>query len=381
MLTAKHFEVFEKYKNAGAHAFSNDIVSLDDKQRYSDIHSLLINAAKFGTSLDNGFKFWNSRFHKSGGVQGQRPKDLWSAIINDDSELFGRYPQIYFIANELGLELGFSVAIHEADYYDEDIKVRNRLIVPILYRMFPPVDSDVVKTLSNLLEEDEGDWYFGVKSRQGLKGDFQALGDLVKFIKSGDPSELTKQSFSLEIEVQRMLTLFGPLMRSLTLSGSDSVYLTTQNALNVEHSSVEQFDPKDSFGGKTFKMRNLANRLGQRKFREALLSAYEGTCAITGSTEISALQAAHISPYDGSKTNSVQNGILLRADIHNLFDLGLIAIDPKTFLVIVSDRVADPTYRAFNNTKIKLPEKSRQQPSRLALQYQLEFFREQTTSE
>mgnify|MGYP003719097275 FL=1 len=55
--------------------------------------------------------------------------------------------------------------------------------------------------------------------------------------------------------------------------------------------------------------------------------------------------------------------------------------DPKTFLVIVSDRVADPTYRAFNNTKIKLPEKSRQQPSRLALQYQLEFFREQTTSE
>ena len=356
---------------------------------------MLINAAKFGTSLDNGFKFWNSRFHKSGGVQGQRPKDLWSAIINDDSELFGRYPQIYFIANELGLELGFSVAIHEADYYDEDIKVRNRLIVPILYRMFPPVDSDVVKTLSNLLEEDEGDWYFGVKSRQGLKGDFQALGDLVKFIKSGDasdkgggsiyklipPSELTKQSFSLEIEVQRMLTLFGPLMRSLTLSGSDSVYLTTQNALNVEHSSVEQFDPKDSFGGKTFKMRNLANRLGQRKFREALLSAYEGTCAITGSTEISALQAAHISPYDGSKTNSVQNGILLRADIHNLFDLGLIAIDPKTFLVIVSDRVADPTYRAFNNTKIKLPEKSRQQPSRLALQYQLEFFREQTTSE
>ena len=251
MLTAKHFEVFEKYKNAGAHAFSNDIVSLDDKQRYSDIHSLLINAAKFGTSLDNGFKFWNSRFHKSGGVQGQRPKDLWSAIINDDSELFGRYPQIYFIANELGLELGFSVAIHEADYYDEDIKVRNRLIVPILYRMFPPVDSDVVKTLSNLLEEDEGDWYFGVKSRQGLKGDFQALGDLVKFIKSGDasdkgggsiyklipPSELSKQSFSLEIEVQRMLTLFGPLMRSLTLSGSDSVYLTTQNALNVEHST------------------------------------------------------------------------------------------------------------------------------------------------
>jgi hypothetical protein len=394
MLTPKHFEIFEKYKTAGAHAFSNDIVSLDDKQRYSDIHSSLISAAEFGTSLDNGFKFWNSRFHKVGGVQGQRPKDLWSAIINENSELFGRYPQIYFIANELGLEIGFSVAIHEADYYDEDIKIRNRLIVPILYRMFPPVNSDIVKTLSNSLKGDEGNWYFGVKSRQGLKGDFETLGDLVNFIKSGaasdkgggsiykviPPNELTKQTFSLENEAQKMMAFFGPLMRSLTPSGRDAAYLVAQNALNEEHTSVEQFDPKNSLDGKTFKMRKMANRLGQRKFREALLVAYEGTCAISGSTEVSALQAAHISPYDGSQTNSVQNGLLLRADIHNLFDMGLIGIDPKTYTIIVSDRVTDPTYRAYDNTKIKLPEKNHQRPSSLSLQSQLEFFTEQTTS-
>jgi hypothetical protein len=391
MLTAEHFEVFEKYKNAGAHAFSNNIVSLDDKQRYSDIHSSLINAAEFGTSLDNGFRFWNSRFYKAGGVQGQRPKDLWSAIINEDSELFGRYPQIYFIANELGLEVGFSVAIHERDYYDEDIKIRNRLIVPILYRMLPSVSSDIVTTLSNSLGTE---WYFGVKSRQGLKGDFQTLGDLVSFIKSGEasdkgggsiykiipPNELIKKSFSLEDEAQKMMALFGPLMRSLTPSGRDAAYLMAQNALIEEHSDVEQFDPKSNSDGKTFKMRKLANRLGQRKFREALLAAYEGTCAVSGSTEVSALQAAHICPYDGSKTNSVQNGILLRADIHNLFDLGLIGIDPKTYIVIVSNRITDPTYRAYDNTKIKLPEKKRQQPSRLSLQSQLDFFTEQTTS-
>lgn len=394
MLTAQHFEVFERYKTAGAHAFSNDIVSLDDKQRYSEIHSSLINAAKFGTSLDNGFEFWKSRFYKDGGVQGQRPKDLWSAIINEDSELFGRYPQIYFIANELGLEIGFSVAIHEADYYDEDIKIRNRQIVPILYRMFPSASSDIVRALSNSLEGDERKWYYGVKSRQGLKGDFETLGDLVNFIKSSaasdkgggsiykiiPPSELAKQAFNLEDEAQKMMALFGPLMRSLTPSARDAAYLTAQNALNEEHTGVDQFDPKDSSDGRTFKMQKMANRLGQRKFREALLVAYEGTCAISGSTEVSVLQAAHISPYDGSKTNNVQNGLLLRADIHNLFDLGLIAIEPKTYTIVVSDRVTDSTYKAYNHTKIKLPEKKHHRPSRLSLQSQFEFFTEQTTS-
>lgn len=394
MLTAQHFEVFEKYKTAGAHAFSNNIVSLDDKQRYSEIHTSLISAAKFGSSYDNGFEFWNSRFHMTGGVQGQRPKDLWSAIINKESEPFSRYPQIYFIASELGLEIGFSVAIHEADYYDEDIKIRNRLIVPILYRMFPSASSDIVKALSNSLEGDERKWYFGVKSRQGLKGDFETLGDLVNFIKSGEasdrgggsifkvisPSELAEQAFSLEDEAQKMMALFGPLMRSLTPSERDAAYLTAQNALNEEHASVDQFDPKDNLDGKTFKMRKLANRLGQRKFREALVVAYDGTCAISGSTEVSALQAAHISPYNGSKTNSVQNGLLLRADIHNLFDLGLISINPETFTIMVSDRITDATYRAYHKTKIKLPEKKSHRPSRLSLQSQFDFFTEQTMS-
>lgn len=388
MLTPEHFAVFGKYKDASAHAFSNDIVSPEDKDRYADIHTSLKDAAEFGVSFDSGLKFWNSRFYRDGGVQGQRPKDLWSAIINKESDPLGKYPQVYLIANELGLEIGFSVAIHESDYYNEDIKIRNRAIVPVLYKMLPEADSPIIRTLSDGLATSGGNWFFGVKSRQGLKGDFNTLAELVNHIKSGDasakgggsvykiisPSQAVEPAFRLDDEVRKMMELFGPLMRSLTPSTNDSEFLQSQHTLFDEYAEVIAYDPSDSAEGKTYKMRKMANRLGQRKFREKLLEAYKGTCAVTGCSETNVLQAAHISPYDGPKTNHVQNGMLLRADIHNLFDLGLICIDPISHEVLVSPRVQDLKYRALNGSLARLPEKKHHRPSMVSLKTQYEFY-------
>ncbi|HZZ18730.1 MAG TPA: HNH endonuclease signature motif containing protein, partial [Opitutaceae bacterium] len=70
----------------------------------------------------------------------------------------------------------------------------------------------------------------------------------------------------------------------------------------------------------------IVRRRGQKEFRESLLVAYDQRCAITNCDAVDALEAAHIIPYQGSATNNVTNGLLLRADIHTLFDLGLIAI-------------------------------------------------------
>ena len=64
----------------------------------------------------------------------------------------------------------------------------------------------------------------------------------------------------------------------------------------------------------------------QPAFRNALMDAYERRCAITGCTIDAVLEAAHISPYRGIKTNHVTNGLLLRADIHTMFDCGLIKV-------------------------------------------------------
>ena len=83
-------------------------------------------------------------------------------------------------------------------------------------------------------------------------------------------------------------------------------------------------------------MAAIVQREGQPAFRQALLQAYEGTCAISGCTVEALLEAAHIVPYRGPHTDFVENGLLLRADLHKLFDLRLFRIDPDTRTVRLS---------------------------------------------
>lgn len=73
-------------------------------------------------------------------------------------------------------------------------------------------------------------------------------------------------------------------------------------------------------------LRAVVGRQGQPRFRAALLYAYGRTCAITGCTASPVLEAAHIDPYLGEHTQHVTDGLLLRSDVHTLFDLYLIAI-------------------------------------------------------
>jgi len=70
-------------------------------------------------------------------------------------------------------------------------------------------------------------------------------------------------------------------------------------------------------------------RLGQGAFRVIVTSAYERRCAISGEKVLPVLEAAHIKPYHEDGPNHVTNGILLRSDIHKLFDCGYITVTPE----------------------------------------------------
>lgn len=72
---------------------------------------------------------------------------------------------------------------------------------------------------------------------------------------------------------------------------------------------------------------SIRRRRGQPYFRALLLEAYEGRCAISGCDAPAALEAAHIRPYGQGGTYDVRNGLLLRADLHTLFDLRLLSFD------------------------------------------------------
>ena len=109
-------------------------------------------------------------------------------------------------------------------------------------------------------------------------------------------------------------------------------------------------------------------RRGQGRFREALLQAYDRKCAVTGCDIVELLEAAHILPHRGTASDFVQNGILLRADIHTLFDLGLLRIKVEDYSVVIMEQLRrDPYYEALHCQKLLLPRNHRDWPSEQCL--------------
>ena len=98
-------------------------------------------------------------------------------------------------------------------------------------------------------------------------------------------------------------------------------------------------------------LQSIKTRRGQPVFRKALLAAFKGTCCISGCNVEAVLEAAHIVPH-GEVTNfSVMNGLLLRADIHTLFDLGLLDIS-VTGLVQLDKSLKESDYQKYEGLEI-----------------------------
>jgi putative restriction endonuclease len=75
-------------------------------------------------------------------------------------------------------------------------------------------------------------------------------------------------------------------------------------------------------------------RLGQGAFRVLVTDAYQRRCAVTGERTLPVLEAAHIKPYALSGPHRINNGILLRSDLHKLFDLGYVTVTPELRLEV-----------------------------------------------
>jgi putative restriction endonuclease len=127
------------------------------------------------------------------------------------------------------------------------------------------------------------------------------------------------------------------------------------------------FDPTGVIDSRKRVLAQIVRRRGQREFRERLLEAYGGRCAITGCDAVEALEAAHIVPYQGDETNSVQNGLLLRADVHTLFDLGLIGVRPDVMMVLISEKLTTTIYRDLEGARLRRPIDPVRRPSITAL--------------
>jgi hypothetical protein len=96
-------------------------------------------------------------------------------------------------------------------------------------------------------------------------------------------------------------------------------------------------------------------RRGQAAFRTRLLQAYGGRCAITSCSVEALLETAHIALHTQPGDERVSNALLLRSDIHTLFDLDLIAID-EHHRVHVSPLLRDSEYWAYDSRQLEFPD-------------------------
>ena len=94
-------------------------------------------------------------------------------------------------------------------------------------------------------------------------------------------------------------------------------------------------------------------RTGQAAFRQELLKTYGSQCAFTGPAPKHTLDAAHLYSYALLGRHHDEGGLLLRKDLHRLFDLGLIAINPSSLRLDLAPQVSSyDQYASLQGAKL-----------------------------
>lgn len=150
---------------------------------------------------------------------------------------------------------------------------------------------------------------------------------------------------------------------------------TTQRYWNVESTPEELVEEGERYGAPIL----VRPRLGQGLFSLAVRDAYQGACAVTHEHSVPVLEAAHIKPYSRGGEHRVSNGILLRRDLHRLYDLGYVTITPD-YVFRVGDSLRDEfrngrSYYDLDRSTIQLPRDAGQRPSRDMLEWHQGIFK------
>lgn len=121
-------------------------------------------------------------------------------------------------------------------------------------------------------------------------------------------------------------------------------------------------------------LKSIYLRRGQGAFRRKLVRRYGACCMATGCELMDVVEAAHIDPYRGKSDNHVDNGLLLRADLHTLFDLNLMSIDPDRLVLRFHETALSAGYDKLEGLRLMVGSK---RPAREPLERRWEMFRKQ----
>jgi len=135
-----------------------------------------------------------------------------------------------------------------------------------------------------------------------------------------------------------------------------------QLRLLASHPDLEEMEETVRFGEPV----PVRHRLGQGSFRVLVTDTYERRCAVTQERVLPVLEAAHIKPVAAGGAHRIDNGLLLRSDLHKLFDRGYVTVTPE-HRIRVSRRLREDFdngeyYLRFDGNEIWLPRRPEDRP-------------------
>tara|TARA_B100000287_G_C20510934_1_gene732980 strand:- start:97 stop:954 length:858 start_codon:yes stop_codon:yes gene_type:complete len=145
------------------------------------------------------------------------------------------------------------------------------------------------------------------------------------------------------------LSGMGQNVRGAAVSANSSTEKRIHKWLNGSLTSHEKLMDEEV----KFTSSRIRTRQGQPRFRENLLRFYQNRCVVTGCEDTEVLQAAHIKGVRDLGRHAITNGLLLRADVHTLFDLGIITISEDLRVRVDKNRVNDPEYKNLDGKLLK----------------------------
>ncbi|MBI5403892.1 MAG: HNH endonuclease [Ignavibacteriae bacterium] len=157
-----------------------------------------------------------------------------------------------------------------------------------------------------------------------------------------------------------------------TENENDKVYWQIVEKLLLKYPSQSLEVTRDQIPIYNKYMTNV--RIGQGAFRVLVTDAYSRRCAISGEKTLPVLEAAHIKPYSTSGNNATYNGMLLRSDLHKLFDSGYITVTDK-YLIEISKKIKEEFengrdyYKYHGQQLVSLPSSKYDLPDRENLRW------------
>jgi len=227
----------------------------------------------------------------------------------------------YFIffndQNQFILELDLSMLIENGDCFSWNLKVPSN-----------ELNNNIFNQLFGEKESFNQDYIELVKEQK-------------RILNSGINTPRNGYSFLNDVSWEILCENLCALVRSI---------LEAHSRVNIEYNYLPQAEDDDIT---LFQNVNTRLRRGQRLFRTNLIELYQGRCAISGWSPTEALEAVHIVNHAETGINHTDNGIILRADLHRLFDSNLLRIDPESLCVELSSDLRETEYWRLNDRRIK----------------------------